>query len=482
MLNYRKLQVSIMQIIKQEKFSKLLFILTFLFVSTANINAQQTAPTPEIKTGKAPLIIIPGLTGSELINGKTNSRVWFQRSRSKDDDIRLPISPVLSRNRDSLVASDIIRNVKLLKLLPEIEIYDKLITSLEKRGYNEGKWNAPPETGYQDTFYVFAYDWRRDNVENARLLERKVKALKAKLRKPNLKFNVVAHSMGGLVARYAAMYGDAELPRGNPRPTWAGAKDFSRIFLLGTPNEGSVESLQAVLNGYSYLGGGLNLPFVQNLSKFDMFTIPSVFQLLPHNGTFRLYDENLQPLKVDLFDPKIWDKYDWNVMEDEKFSKEFTPTEVRNAKAYFTNVLARARNFQNALDANSSEKIPVSFYLIGGDCKETPESAIVIYDKKKSKWKTQFDSGAFDKENGEKVSSEEIKKVVYAMGDGVVSKRSLAGETFAANGKKAFLPVTSEIYLCEGHTKLVTSPDAQDKLFTLLFDESAEQTTAENKK
>lgn len=473
-----------MKIIKPGKVIKLLFLLSILFVSNAPLNAQQVAPvTAEAKTGKAPLIIIPGLTGSELVNEKTDSLVWFLRTRAKDDDLRLPISsPILARNRDSLVPRDIIRNVKFLKILPEIEIYDKLIDSLEKRGgYREGKWDAPPETGYQDTFYVFAYDWRRDNVENARLLQRKIKALKTKLRKPNLKFNVVAHSMGGLIARYAAMYGDAELPRANPRPTWAGARNFSRIFLLGTPNEGSVESLQAVLNGYSYLGGGLNLPFVQNISKFDMFTIPSIYQLLPHNGTFRLYDENLQPLKVDLFDPKVWDKYDWNMMEEEKFAKEFSPTEVRNAKAYFTSVLARARNFQNALDANTSRKIPVSFYLLGGDCKETPESAIVIYDKKKNKWKTQFNGDGFEKENGEKVSADEVKKIVYSMGDGVVSKRSLAGETLAANGKKAFLPVTSEIYLCETHTKLVTSADAQDKLFALLFNETPDEPTAESK-
>lgn len=473
-----------MKIIKQGKLIKFLFILSIFFISGGNINAQQVAPlTPDAKTGKAPLIIIPGLTGSELVNEKDDSLVWFLRTRAKDDDLRLPISPNLARNRDGLIARDIIRNVKFLKILPEIEIYDKLIDALEKRGnYREGKWDAPPETGYQDTFYVFAYDWRRDNVENARLLERKIKALKTKLKKPNLKFNVVAHSMGGLIARYAAMYGDAELPRANPRPTWAGAKDFSRIFLLGTPNEGSVESLQAILNGYSYFGGGVNLPFVQNISKFDMFTIPAIYQLLPHNGTFRLYDENLQPLKVNLFDPKTWDKYDWNIMEEKKFAKEFTPLEVRNSRAYFANVLARARNFQNALDANTNQKIPVSFYLLGGDCKDTPESAIVIYDKKKNKWKTQFNGDGFEKTNGEKVSADEVKKIVYTMGDGVVSKRSLAGETFAANGKKAFLPVTSEIYLCESHTKLVTSADAQDKLFALLFNETPDEPTAASKK
>src|SRR5690606_24246520 len=154
-------------------------------------------------------------------------------------------------------------------------------------------------------------------------------------------------------------------------------------------------------------------------------------------------------LKIDLFNPKVWDEYDWNVMEDEDFAKNFSAAEVKGAGAYFVNVLTRAKRFQEALAANSSEKIPVSFYLIGGDCKETPDSAIVYFDKKKNKWKTQFDGGSFERENGEKVSSDEIKKAIYAMGDGVVSKRSLAGETFIRNGRKAFLPVTSEIYLCE---------------------------------
>ena len=51
----------------------------------------------------------------------------------------MPISPVLRRNRDKLVAGDIIRNVKFLKFLPEIEIYDKLIDALEKRGGYQGR-------------------------------------------------------------------------------------------------------------------------------------------------------------------------------------------------------------------------------------------------------------------------------------------------------------------------------------------------------
>lgn len=472
-----------MIISRQRLFFRAFLTLTFLFILSAGLKAQKTEPAAEVQKGKTPIIIIPGLTGSELVNKRTGSVVWFQKSRAKDDDIRLPISPVLARNRDNLVAGDIIRNVQLLKFLPETEIYEKLLASLEKRGgYREGKWEAPPAGGHQDTFYVFAYDWRRDNVENARLLVRKIDALKVRLKKPRLKFNIIAHSMGGLIARYAAMYGDRDLPPGPPRPNWDGARNFKRIFLLGTPNEGSVKSFEAALNGFSYIGGGINLPFIQNISRFDIFTLPSIYQLLPHRGTFRVYDENLQLLDIDLFDPKVWDMYDWNVINDENFKKAFSPREVRSAKAYFRTVLARAEKFHEALNANTRRSIPVSFYLIGGDCKETPDAVILYRDKKKNKWKTQFGAGAFERENGEKVSAEEVKKLIYALGDGVVSKRSLAGETLAGNGKKAFLPVTSDVYLCEGHTKLVTSAAAQDKLFALLLGEASEQTTAETEK
>ena len=166
----------------------------------------ETKATPEIRTGKAPIIIIPGLTGSELVNSKNQEIVWFRPGRAKDDDLRLPISPNLTRNRDSLQVRDIIRGVEFIKFLPEIEIYQKLTDALEKRGgYVEGKWDAPAANGYEDTFYVFPYDWRFDNVENARLLMTKIDQLKRKLKRPNLRFNVVAHSMGGLIARYAAM-------------------------------------------------------------------------------------------------------------------------------------------------------------------------------------------------------------------------------------------------------------------------------------
>ena len=451
-------------------------LLLLLFLFSIPVFGQVPSSTPALPPigpstakGKPPLIIIPGLTGSELINARTGETVWFKARRAKDDDLRLPISPVLSRNRDSLIPGDIIRGVRFFKFLPETEIYERLIDALRTRGgYKEGTWKNPPKDGYQDTFYVFPYDWRRDNVENARLLIQKVEQLKRTLRKPNLKFNIAAHSMGGLIARYAAMYGKADLSVSDPKPTWAGAKDFDKIFLMGTPNEGSISALNALLNGFSYVGGGLNLPFIQNISRFDVFTIPSIYQLLPHEGSVTAYDQDLQPMQIDIYDPAVWEKYQWTIWQDKDFDKKLTPLEQKNAKAYFQAVLARAKRFQLALDANTSERIPVSIYLMGADCKDTQNGFIVSFDAKKNEYKTIFRGTDLIKTNGEKIPDAEVKKIIYANGDGVVTKRSLSGETLIATGKKHVFPYVSDLYQCEDHNRLISNPGIQDKVLEVL--------------
>jgi pimeloyl-ACP methyl ester carboxylesterase len=429
--------------------------------------AASPAPTPQV-TGKNPIIVIPGLTGSELFNKNTGKQVWFTRSRAKDDDIRLPITPNIAANVDSLVPGDIIRSVKIAKLIPEVEIYEKLIDSLYKRaGYREVKWDEATKDDAQDTYFVFAYDWRRDNVETARLLIRRIAELKAKLGKPDLKFNVVAHSMGGLVTRYAAMYGDSDIGGGKPRPNWAGAKHFDKIFLLGTPNEGSVSSLKALLDGYSYFGGGINLPFFRDISNFDVFTIPSAYQLLPHEGTLQAYGADLKPITLDLYDPKTWEKYGWDVWNGEKFRKRFTPAEQNNALPYFRAVLQRAKRFQEALNANTSATVPVRFYLMGSDCKET-QNGMLIRGNGDDKWSAQFNADSYTAADGTKVTSEMLKPLLYSVGDAVVTKRSLTASTIAGNGNPNVLPLAGELIQCETHGRLVTNPDIQDKLFTIL--------------
>jgi pimeloyl-ACP methyl ester carboxylesterase len=442
---------------------KSLVLFLLLLLSVGSSFGQTTAPATPVPTGKDPVIIIPGLTGSDLVNSKTGEEVWFKNHRSKDDDLRLPISANLSTNHDSLVSQDILRSVKFLKILPETEIYERLIDALQTRGgYREAKWGTSAKKDAQDTFYVFPYDWRRDNVESARLLIRRIEALKRRLGKPNLKFNIIAHSMGGLVARYAAMYGSADLSA-TPVPSWTGGRHFAKIFLLGTPNEGSIESLSSLLNGFSYVGGGLNLPFIQNITRFDVFTIPAAYQLLPPPGAFVAYDESFNPIQIDIYDPANWEKYDWAIWKDAEFTKKFNTTEQQNSPAFLTAALNRAKLFHAALAASGVAKPPVSFYLVGADCKETSAAVLLLRDEKKGRWETRFKAEGFTRSNGEKVKSEDVKNLLISVGDSVVTKRSLTGES-----QRASLPITEELYQCVAHNKLVTSPEVQDKLFAFL--------------
>src|ERR1700749_1034736 len=132
--------------------------------------------------GRRPVIVIPGILGSRIVNRKTGEIVWPSAFRSKDEDLPLPTTPNLDADRDDLVASRIVDTAKLARLAPEVYVYHYLLRALvDFGGYREGDWDNPPEGGDHDTFYVFAYDWRRDNVESARLLVRRIEALKLKL-------------------------------------------------------------------------------------------------------------------------------------------------------------------------------------------------------------------------------------------------------------------------------------------------------------
>ena len=456
---------------------RFLLVLAVLLTFAPATFAQDPTPSPEAalpppRKGKAPIIIIPGLTGSELVHRGNGKVVWFRSTRVKDDDIRLPITLSYTSSRDDLYPRDIMRGVKILKFLPEIEIYERLINALETRGgYREAKWNAPGRDGDRDTFYVFAYDWRRDNVENARNLVVQVEALKRRLRKPNLKFNIIGHSMGGLIARYAAMYGNSDIPAGTVTPTWAGARHFSKIFMLGTPNYGTVSALDGLLNGYSYLGGGLNLPFFQNVTEYDTFTLPSLYQLLPHAGTFKAYDETLKPMEIDVMDPAVWETYGWGIWKDDAYKKKYSAAEAGRAKTFFRSALARAKRFQLALDARSPRKSPVTFYVVGGDCKETPVAVVLRRSEKKDKWITQFKADSFTNSEGTKITAEQLKPLIFGLGDSVVLKDSLLPAD-TANGAR-LIPVSAEIFQCEGHTKLVTSSDVQDRILGLLLNGQA---------
>ncbi|MBX7055650.1 MAG: hypothetical protein K1X36_11905 [Pyrinomonadaceae bacterium] len=418
---------------------------------------------------KLPVIIVPGLTGSELINKRTNEVVWFKAPRSKDDDLRMPVTANVLRSRDDLVRGDILRSVKV-GIFPRIDVYGGLVeTLIAKAGYHEESWQSPTSKGDTAAIYVFPYDWRRDNVENARLLIHEITALKLKLKRPDLKFNVIAHSMGGIITRYAAMYGDADLPPANrsPKPTWAGARHFGKVVLLGTPNEGSVLALRSLVDGFSIGGIHINLPFVQDLSKFDLFTIPSAYQLLPAPGTLRVTDENFEPISIDLYDPKEWAKYGWSAIDDKGFPAQFRLAERRAAPEFFASALLRAKRLHEALAAGAASNRPGLFHIVGADCNDALDLIVLRRDKRTDQWVTMFKPASFLKNSGDKVTHEELKDLMLADGDGVVTKRSLETDTQTRFAGTSVIKPASSKFICEEHNKLAANSDIQNYLMSL---------------
>ncbi|MDP1833388.1 MAG: alpha/beta fold hydrolase [Candidatus Moranbacteria bacterium] len=99
---------------------------------------------------------------------------------------------------------------------PILHIYDDLLESLEENGYSQN-----------ENLFEFPYDWRNSNIDSAQKLQTKIEAIRKQTKIS--KVDVVAHSMGGLVAR-AYIEGD---DYGN---------DVDKMITLGTPHHGSPES------------------------------------------------------------------------------------------------------------------------------------------------------------------------------------------------------------------------------------------------
>lgn len=89
----------------------------------------------------------------------------------------------------------------------------------------------------------FAYDWRLSVTENARLLDQAILEKLPEAEAGGQPIHIVAHSMGGLVARAMA----AQSPN-----TWNRLKNLPnfRLMMLGTPNYGSYQAVRLVVGQY----------------------------------------------------------------------------------------------------------------------------------------------------------------------------------------------------------------------------------------
>jgi len=439
----------------------------------ARANPADGAQTPDLskvfaaarsRRGKRPIILVPGILSTKLVNSKTGETVWPSAFRSGDDELTLPITGDPLHSRDNLIATKVIESARFLPLTPKVNILGGLLDSLRTHaGYKEGDWENPASDGDRDTFYTFVYDWRRDNIQLATELFEKVNRLKSRLNKPELRFDVLAISMGGLIARYAAMYGTQDLPADGRAPSvsWAGATHFEQILMFGVPNEGSAEAFVTILNGYS-ISEGADKPrrLFRKLSREDAFSGLAVFQLMPHGSTARFLNQDLQPVTIDLYDPANWKLYGWSIAHDPNYNKRFAKEGSASnhpgssvLEIHLAAILDRTKRFHQALDARIQETPPIPLLAFAGDCEDTLQAPIIFYDKKKSRWVTVTSPKELRGSDGQRISRGEVQRAMYVPGDGRVTRASVLGENLPATIAPP-LPIKHSFFACGGHGSL----------------------------
>lgn len=133
-------------------------------------------------------------------------------------------------------------------------------------------------------FFTFPYDWRQDIRRSARQLAEFIRQLRAKYGIDS-HFQVLAHSMGGVVARYYIN-------------CLGGHAHVKRLTVMGTPHLGVPKSFQSMVEG-------VEVPIVKiRPEKFRkiLLTFPSLYQILPSYPF--VYHANGSP--IDIYAQKDW--------------------------------------------------------------------------------------------------------------------------------------------------------------------------------
>ena len=200
------------------------------------------APRIDGAPRRRPVVIVPGLMGSELWLG--SERLWPNPKYllSNPELFCLPGDPRIEARG---IVNEVVIVPNIVKQRQYSALGDYLVAGL---GYTRGK-----------DLLEFAYDWRQDVRLAAQRLADAIQRWEV-----NPPVTIIAHSLGTLVTRYYV-------------ERLGGKEVVERILLMGGPHHGTPKGLAAILVGPGMLPFHIGAERMRNV----LATFPSAYQILP---------------------------------------------------------------------------------------------------------------------------------------------------------------------------------------------------------
>ena len=346
-----------------------------------------------------PIIVIPGILGSRLVDDQSGQTVWGvftsdYADPATDDGAQLISLPIdggmteISHVRPDGVLESL--EIDLLGIPIRVQAYAGILATLGAGGYRDETLGLNSIDYGTDHFtcFQFDYDWRRDISHNAAALKAFIDEKRVEVQEnyrerygiedAEVTFDIAAHSMGGLLTRYFLRYGDQPLPDDAlPELTWAGAEDVERVILVAPPNAGSLDAVEQLVEGFN-----TGRPLLPHYNPEILGTFPSVYQLLPR-ARHKSVSLSGSGAELDIMDPEVWQRFGWGlsgtdpealevlrrILPDARSDQE----RIRLAQDFQALALQRARNFQEAMDTSVEMPEGLELYLVTGDASRTPD-------------------------------------------------------------------------------------------------------------
>ena len=416
--------------------------------------------------GQPPVILIPGAFGSVLRDRASGRELW-PVSDSKlllDDyeDLGLPINPVTLEPDPGQAEAHTVLRSGLGR-----DFYGSLVETLQRLGgYTRCRVEDTPDSDAPCDMYVYVYDFRLDNVRAAAGLAALIERVRSEHGDPRLRVDVVAHSNGGLVARYFIRHGTRALTEASTAaPTYEGARAIRRLLLVGTPNLGTLQPVLSLLRGEEI--GFRHIP------PEVVATCPGISQMMPFPRVPWLVDLQGNVIPADLYDLATWREFGWSLFDrriaDRVVAEHGGGTAGRiyldRLREYLGRTLAKGRSFTESF-ARFPDSSEVPTWLFGGDCEPTLARLAV-----------ESVAGAlYARESPAAIAApgrHACADVMFEPGDTVVTRSSLLGryalDVAAPRTSDESLRIAHAMFFCGRHQQLTGNATLQDNLLHALL-------------